>query len=328
MSQSKVIIPDTRTGTNRHTLFPIAYPGLWQMYKDGQSSLWTNEEINFSADLNDFMKLSDNQKHFLLTILGFFAGSDGIVNENLFQRFTQEIQVQECKMFFALQLYQETVHSETYSLLIDTYVKDPQKKAFYLNAIDNIPSVGLKAEFANKYINSETASLEERLICFAVVEGIFFSSSFACIYYFKSLGLLNNLTLSNDFISADEASHAAFSCEVYNTFTKLGYLKRLDEATIHSIFKEAFVAEEAFCRDALKCELIGMKADDMIEYTRYVADRLLKTLEYEPLYGGGGCKLDFMKMVGVDRKQNFFEVHSNNYSVSSENPIFSTSDEF
>lgn len=324
-----VQIPDERCGTNRHTLFPIAFPGLFQFYLDGQASLWNPNEINFSNDIPDFeSKLTENQREFLLQVLGFFSSSDSIVNENIFLNFFREIDIQEVKMFYSLQMYQETVHAHVYSLLIDTYVKDSVKKAFYLNAINTIESVKLKAEFANKYLNRESAPLNERLIAFAIVEGIFFSSSFACIFYFKSLGLMNSLCLSNNWIAADEMTHSLFACELYSTFTHTGYLHKVPKETIKQIFDEAMIAEISFCKEILKNDVVGINSDDMIKYTEYVANRLLSQLGMDAEYPTVKNPFDFMNGIGVNVKVNFFESRVADYSQSSEPPKFSTNDDF
>ena len=324
-----VVIPDTREGTNRHTLFPIAYPGLFQFYLDGQSSLWVPNEINFSADIPDFEnKLTENQRDFLLKVLGFFSSSDSIVNENIFLNFVREIDIQEVKMFYSLQMYQETVHAHVYSLLIDTYVKDAVKKSFYLNAINTIESVKLKADFANKYLNRENASLEERLIAFAIVEGIFFSSSFACIFYFKSLGLMNSLCLSNNWIAADEMTHSLFACELYSTFTRLGFLNRVSNEKMLDIFDEAMVAEKSFCKEILEKDVVGINANEMVKYTEYVANRLLSQLGMNSVYPTTKNPFDFMNGIGVNVKVNFFESRVADYSQSSEPPKFSTDEDF
>ena len=284
----------------RFTTFPIKYDNLWQLYKRAQASFWVPEEIDFSKDLEDWEKLNENERHFIKYILAFFAGSDGIVNENLASNFMEEVQLSEAKSFYSYQMYNESIHSETYSLLIDKYVKDSKEKQQLFRAIETIPSVKAKADWAFKWFNREKP-FAQRLIAFACVEGILFSGSFCAIFWLKKRGLMPGLGFSNEYISRDEALHMEFAIALY------GYLNvKPSEDIIHDIVKEAVNTEKEFIIDSLPCSLIGMNSEMMNQYIEYVADRLLKQLGCRIIYNVEN-PFDFMENISLQAKTNFFE---------------------
>lgn len=292
---------------NRYVMFPIQYNSIWDMYKKAVASFWTVEEIDFS-DAGDWYKLSDNEQTFIENTLAFFAASDGIVNENLITRFYNDIQVPEAKAFYTFQMAIESIHSECYSLLIDTYIKDEKKKHNLFNAIDNNVTIKKKADWAIKWIGS-CDSFATRLVAFAIVEGIFFSGAFASIYYIKEKGLLHSLTFSNELISRDESLHTEFAILLYNLLEN-----RLSQETVHLIFEEAVELEIEFVTNTLKCNLLGLNSKLMTEYVKYVANRLLVQLKYDKLYDIEKCPLDFMERISLTNKSNFFEVRVAEYS--------------
>lgn len=292
---------------NRYVIFPIRYPSVWEMYKKAVASFWTVEEISFS-DAAEWDRLTENEQRFIENTLAFFAGSDGIVNENLVTRFYNDIQIPEAKAFYTFQMAIESVHSECYSLLIDTYIADEQKKHSLFNAMDNNPSIRAKADWALKWIDSGD-SFATRLVAFAVVEGIFFSGAFASIYYIKEKGLLHSLTFSNELISRDESLHTEFAILLYGLLEN-----KLDESVVHDLVREAVELEIAFVINTLQCGLLGINADLMSEYIRYVADRLLTQLGYQKMYNIHHCPLDFMERISITNKSNFFEVRVAEYS--------------
>lgn len=284
---------------NRFVLFPIQNDEVWQYYKKSQASFWTAEEIDLSQDQKDWNNLSDNERHFIKHVLAFFAASDGIVNENLAVNFMQEVQMPEARCFYGFQIMMENIHSETYSLLIDTYIKDPKEKDYLFNALETVPAVQKKGEWAIKWINSE--NFAERLIAFAAVEGIFFSGSFCSIFWLKKRGLMPGLTFSNELISRDEGLHCDFACLLY------GYLQnKLPEARVQAIIADAVRIEQEFVTDALPVSLIGMNAKTMAQYIEFVADRLLVSLGCAKIYNTTN-PFDFMEMISVQGKTNFFE---------------------
>lgn len=299
--------PILDSSNNRFVLFPIKYNCIWEMYKKAVASFWTVEEISFS-DIEDWNKLSANEQVFIENTLAFFAGSDGIVNENLVTRFYNDVQIPEAKAFYTFQMAIESIHSECYSLLIDTYIKDSVKKQKLFNAIDNNSTIKRKADWALKWISS-TESFATRLIAFAIVEGIFFSGAFASIYYIKEKGLLHSLTFSNELISRDESLHTEFAILLYSLMHN-----KLEESVVHSIFEEAVALEIEFIVDTLQCGLLGINADLMSEYIKFVADRLLVQLNYSKLYNIERCPLDFMERISITNKSNFFEVRVAEYS--------------
>lgn len=294
---------------HRHVIFPIEHADIWAKYKQHMSVFWIPEEVDLSKDMRDWNeKLNDNERHFIKYILGFFAGSDGIVMENLAMRFTREIGIPEAKFFYACQNLMESVHSETYSLLIDTYIENKQEKLDILRAIQTIPCVQKKAEWALQWIESKEASFATRLLAFAVVEGIFFSGAFCSIYWLKQRGLMPGLTVSNELIARDEGLHTEFACLLY---TKLQ--QKLDKHDAHKIIREAVKIEKNFITKALPCELIGMNAKLMSEYIEFVADRLAIQLGYPKIYYAKN-PFDFMDRIGMEGKDNFFEKRVTTYA--------------
>ena len=296
---------------NRYTLFPIQWPSIWKAYKTQKDAFWTAEEIDYVADKKDWNTLSDNEKYFIEHILAFFAGSDGIVLENLVQNFCSEVKVAEARCAYAFQAMMENVHSEVYSLLIDTYVDGKERKEKLFNAIETIPCVQEKAEWAIKWINSER-SFAERLVAFAVVEGIFFSGSFCAIFWLKSRGkMVKALGTSNELIARDEGMHTDFAILLY------GHLNdKLSEEVVHQIFKEAVEIEQKFICESLPCNLIGMNKELMGQYIEFVADRLLTQLNYEKIYNSKN-PFSFMNKTNLDGKSNFFEKRVSEYQLSS-----------
>ncbi|RPD67053.1 beta subunit of ribonucleotide reductase [Lentinus tigrinus ALCF2SS1-7] len=297
--------------TRRFVLFPIQYDEIWQMYKQAQASFWTVEEIDLSHDLWDWNgKLTANERHFLSYVLAFFAASDGIVNENLVERFSNEIQAAEARCFYGFQIMIENVHSETYSLLIDTYIKDPAERAFLFDAIETIPCIKKKADWALRWISDERSVFAERLVAFAAVEGIFFSGSFASIFWLKKRGLMPGLTFSNELISRDEGMHTDFACLLFHHLRRRPHPKRIER-----IITEAVEIEKEFLTEALPVSLIGMNADLMRQYIEFVADRLLVALGNDKFYNATN-PFDFMDMISLQGKTNFFEKRVSEYAMA------------
>lgn len=299
--------PILKGDNSRYVVFPIKYHSVWEMYKKAVASFWTVEEISFS-DASEWNRLTENEQRFIENTLAFFAGSDGIVNENLVTRFYNDIQIPEAKAFYTFQMAIESIHSECYSLLIDTYIEDETKKHKLFNAIDNNPTIKRKADWAIKWIQS-TECFATRLIAFAIVEGIFFSGAFASIYYIKEKGILHSLTFSNELISRDESLHTEFAILLYSLLEN-----KLSESTVHSIFEDAVELEIEFIVDTLKCDLLGINSGLMKKYVQFVADRLLVQLGYSKLYNIDRCPLDFMERISITNKSNFFEVRVAEYS--------------
>jgi len=291
-------------------IFPIQDNDLWEMYKKAEASFWTSEEIDLGSDLADWLKLTDNERHFVSHILAFFAASDGIVNENLVQNFMSEIQSPEARCFYGFQIAVENIHSETYSLLIDTYIKDPKEKMHLLHAIDTVPCVQKKAKWALQWCNQELASFAERCIAFCAVEGIFFSGSFCAIFWLKKRGLMPGLAFSNELISRDEGLHCDFACLLYK---KLKY--SLPESRIAEIITSAVEIEMEFVSDSLPVELIGMNSTLMTEYIQFCADRLLVALGC-PRHYNAKNPFEWMEMISLQGKTNFFEKRVGEYSKS------------
>ena len=295
---------------SRFSLFPIEHPDLWSMYKQHVASFWTADEIDLSADLTDWQeKLSDSERHFISMVLAFFAGADGIVMENLAERFCRDITVPEARCFYSFQMAMESIHQETYCLLIDTYITDPKDRELLFSAHTRVPSVERKAKWAQRYIGCD-ASFAERLVAFAAVEGIFFSGSFCAIFWLKKRGLMPGLTFSNELISRDEGLHCSFACQLYAKLQN-----KLSEEDIHTLIREAVAVEKDFICDALPVSLIGMNAALMSQYIEFVADRLLKDLGYRPLYGSKN-PFDWMDMISLEGKTNFFEKRVGEYQKS------------
>jgi len=296
---------------SRFTVFPIKHENLWAMYKKAQMSNWTAEEIDFSKDMDDWDGLSDNEKHFIKYILAFFAGSDGIVFENINNNFADEIQLTEARSFYAYQCHNEMVHGETYSKLIDKYIKSSTEKNQLFEAIKTIPCIERKAKWAMKWFSKERP-FAERLLAFACVEGIFFSGSFCAIFWLKKRGLLPGLCFSNELISRDEGMHQEFAVEVFNM------LKNKPSASvIEEIIRDAVSIEKEFITDALPCSLIGMNSDKMIEYIEYVADRLAKQVGHDKIWNTKN-PFDFMENISLDGKTNFFEKRVGDYGKMDE----------
>lgn len=292
---------------NRYVLFPIKYPKIYEMYKQQVSCFWTAEEVKLIDDLKDWEKLTYDEKYFVKNVLAFFAGSDGIVLENLGQRFMNDIQIPEATSFYAFQMAMESIHSECYSLLIDTYIKDSEEKDHLFQAIQTVPCVQLKANWAIKWIESEKASFATRLVAFAAVEGIFFSGSFCAIFWLRERGLMPGLTFSNELISRDEGLHCQFGCLLYSMLNN-----KLSQQQIHELIGEAVEIEKNFITESLPCRLIGMNADLMREYIEYVADRLIVQLGYQKLYNTKN-PFGFMERISIESKVNFFEARNHSY---------------
>lgn len=290
----------------RFVLFPIQYHEVWEMYKKAEASFWTAEEVDLAQDLSDWEKLNEGEKHFISHVLAFFAASDGIVNENLASRFASEIQIPEARCFYGFQIAIENIHSEMYSLLIDTYIKDDKEKNRLLNAIETVPCVQKKAEWAIRWINN-TDSFAERLIAFAAVEGIFFSGSFCSIFWLKKRGLMPGLSFSNELISRDEGLHTDFACLIYNMLQN-----KLPESRILEIITDAVKIEQEFITDALPVDLIGMNARLMAQYIEFVADRLLVALGCKKQYNVNN-PFDWMELISLQGKTNFFEKRVGDY---------------
>ena len=284
----------------RFVLFPIQYSDIWQMYKQAEASFWTAEEIDLSSDLKDWANLNDGERHFVSHVLAFFAASDGIVNENLVVNFMNEVKIPEARCFYGFQVMMENIHSETYSLLIDTYIKDEQEKSKLFNALETIPCVTKKGQWAIRWIESE--NFAERLVAFAAVEGIFFSGSFCSIFWLKKRGLMPGLSFSNELISRDEGLHCDFACLLYDQHLQ----HKLSEQRVLEIITDAVKIEQEFVMDALPVDLIGMNAKLMSQYIEFVADRLLVALGYSKHYKSTN-PFDFMEMISLQGKTNFFE---------------------
>lgn len=292
--------PILKENKDRFVLFPIRQHEIWKYYKQAEASFWTAEEIDLSQDGKDWEALNDGERHFIKHVLAFFAASDGIVNENLAEHFVAEVQYTEAKFFYGFQIAIENIHSETYSLLIDTYVKDPKEKDSLFHAIDTMDCVKKKAEWALRWIDK--GNFAERLIAFAAVEGIFFSGSFCSIFWLKKRGLMPGLTFSNELISRDEGLHCDFACHLYTQHV----VNKLPEQTVIDVIKDAVEIEKEFVTDALPVNLIGMNAELMRQYIEFVADRLLNELIGKKIYGATN-PFDFMDMISLKGKTNFFE---------------------
>jgi ribonucleotide reductase beta subunit family protein with ferritin-like domain len=302
--------PLLQENPNRFVIFPIQYADLWKMYKDHVSVFWRPEELDLSKDMKDWVKLNANEQHFVKRVLGFFAGSDGIVMENLGQRFMNEIQVPEAKFFYGVQMMMETVHSETYSQLIDTYIEDRSEKLEILRSIATVPCIQKKAAWALQWIQSEEADWATRLMAFAAVEGIFFSGAFCSIFWLKQRGIMPGLTASNEFIARDEGLHTDFACLLYSKCKH-----KLPKTKAHKLIREAVKIEKEFITEALPCSLIGMNAARMSEYIQFVADRLLVSLGYEKLWETAN-PFPWMERISLEGKDNFFEKRVTNYALA------------
>jgi ribonucleoside-diphosphate reductase beta chain len=299
--------PILQENPNRFVVFPIQHHDLWEFYKKSEASFWTAEEIDLAADLVDWRsRLNDDERHFVKHVLAFFAASDGIVNENLAENFVKEVQYPEAKFFYGFQIMMENIHSETYSLLIDTYITDPEEKMHLFRAVDTIPAVAKKAEWALRWIKNST--FQERLIAFAAVEGIFFSGSFCSIFWLKKRGLMPGLSFSNELISRDEGSHTDFAVHLHNNHV----VNKVSEERIKEIILSALEIEKEFITEALPVKLIGMNSDLMKQYLEFVSDRLLSDLGCAKVFNSTN-PFDFMVNIALNGKTNFFEKRVGEY---------------
>ena len=308
--QPASLSPLLNESKDRYVMFPIKDNDIWKMYKKQVECFWRAEEIDLTHDMKDWCNLSEDEKHFITMILAFFAASDGILLENLAARFMGEVQLAEARAFYGFQIAMENIHSETYSLLIDSYVKDESEKKRLFQAIENFPCIQKKAEWAIRWINDQTSDFATRLVAFACVEGIFFSGAFCSIFWLKKRGLMHGLTFSNEFISRDEALHTEFAVLLYNKLNA-----PLNQSRIHKIVGEAVEIETEFICDALPCRLIGMNAEMMKKYIQFVADRLCVQLGCNKLYGTKN-PFEFMEMISLESKTNFFESRVSDYALA------------
>ncbi|RKF72519.1 Ribonucleoside-diphosphate reductase small chain [Golovinomyces cichoracearum] len=300
--------PLLQENPNRFVLFPIKYQEVWHMYKKAQASFWTAEEIDLSKDNQDWNnRLNDDERHFISHVLAFFAASDGIVNENLVERFSSEVQIPEARCFYGFQIMMENIHSETYSLLIDTYIKEQSQRTYLFNAIETIPCIKKKADWAVRWIQDKDSTFAQRLVAFAAVEGIFFSGSFASIFWLKKRGLMSGLTFSNELISRDEGLHTDFACLLFSLLKH-----RPSKQAVQTVITEAVEIEQEFLTDALPCALLGMNSLLMKQYIEFVADRLLVSLGNPKVYKVNN-PFDFMENISLDGKSNFFEKRVGDY---------------
>jgi ribonucleoside-diphosphate reductase subunit M2 len=310
---------------NRFVMFPIKHNDVWEMYKKQVDCFWRAEEIDLSKDLANWESLNADEKHFVSMILAFFAASDGIVLENLASRFMNEVQVSEARAFYGFQIAMENIHSETYSLLIETYIKDKEEKHKLFNAIEHFPCIKKKSDWAQKWIHDNRSSFATRLVAFACVEGIFFSGAFCSIYWLKKRGLMPGLTFSNELISRDEALHCEFAILLYSKL-----IKKMDKTRIHEIIKEAVDIETEFICEALPCRLIGMNSEMMTQYIQFVADRLCVQLGYKKIYNVSN-PFDWMELISLEGKTNFFEKRNDSYALANKtvsDDVFELTDDF
>jgi len=320
MSRETLLAPDD----NRFVMFPIKHDDIWQMYKKQVDCFWRAEEIDLAKDIDHWVSLNADERYFISMILAFFAASDGIVLENLASRFMTDVQVSEARAFYGFQIAMENIHSETYSLLIETYIKDQTEKSKLFNAIEHFPCIKKKSDWAQKWIHDNRSSFATRLVAFACVEGIFFSGAFCSIFWLKKRGLMPGLTFSNELISRDEALHCEFAILLYSKL-----VKKIDKARIHEIIKEAVEIETEFICEALPCKLIGMNSELMTQYIQFVADRLCVQLGYKKIYNAVN-PFQFMELISLENKTNFFEKRVSDYALankSSEN-AFEFSEDF
>jgi ribonucleoside-diphosphate reductase subunit M2 len=310
---------------NRFVMFPIKYQDIWEMYKKQVDCFWRAEEIDLTKDASHWDSLNPDEKYFISMILAFFAASDGIVLENLASRFMNDVQISEARAFYGFQIAMENIHSETYSLLIETYIKDKDEKNKLFNAIENFPCIKKKSDWAQKWIHDNRSSFATRLVAFACVEGIFFSGAFCSIYWLKKRGLMPGLTFSNELISRDEALHCEFAVLLYSKL-----VKKVDKARIQEIIKEAVEIETEFICQALPCRLIGMNSELMTQYIQFVADRLCVQLGYKKIYNVTNC-FDWMELISLESKTNFFEKRTDAYALANKTKseeIFEFSEDF
>jgi ribonucleoside-diphosphate reductase subunit M2 len=295
---------------NRYVMFPIQYNDIWEMYKRSIDSFWHTGEISLAQDLNDWNKLNDDERNFIKMILAFFSSSDALVTDNLGTRFMNEVQPSEARAFYAFQIAIETIHSEMYSILIDTYIKDSDEKTKLFQATQNYSCIAKKFNWAQKWLNDKRSGFPTRLIAFALVEGLFFSSSFAAIYWIKKRGLMPGLTFSNELISRDEALHTEFAVLLYSKIKK-----RIPKKKLYEIVSEAVDIEKEFITESIPCRMIGMNSKLMCQYIEFVADRLCLQLGYDKLYNSQN-PFDFMELISVETKVNFFERTNSEYALA------------
>jgi len=320
-SQELLLAPDD----NRFVMFPIKYDDIWKMYKKQMDCFWRAEELDLSKDITHWESLNDDERHFISMILAFFAASDGIVLENLASRFMNDVQISEARAFYGFQIMMENVHNESYSLLIDTYIKDKEEKSKLFNAISNYPCIKKKSDWAQKWIHDNRSSFATRLVAFACVEGIFFSGAFCSIFWLKKRGLMPGLTFSNELISRDEALHCEFAVLLYSKLQK-----KIDKARIHEIIKEAVEIESEFICEALPCKIIGMNAELMTQYIKFVADRLVVQLGYKKIYNVAN-PFPWMELISLESKTNFFEKRVSEYALATKDmteDIFDLKEDF
>ena len=314
MSREPLLAPDD----NRFVMFPIQHDDIWQMYKKQVDCFWRAEEIDLTKDIDHWDTLNDNEKYFISMILAFFAASDGIVLENLASRFMNEVQVSEARAFYGFQIAMENIHSHTYSLLIETYIKDKMEKHKLFHAIENFPCIKKKSDWAQKWIHDNRSSFATRLVAFACVEGIFFSGAFCSIFWLKKRGLMPGLTFSNELISRDEALHCEFAILLYSKL-----VKKIDKNRIYEIIKEAVEIETEFICQALPCKLIGMNSELMTQYIQFVADRLCLQLGYKKIYNVENC-FSWMELISLESKTNFFEKRNDAYALTNKTTLENT----
>jgi ribonucleoside-diphosphate reductase subunit M2 len=316
-----ILTPDE----NRFVMFPIKHDDVWQMYKRQVDCFWRAEEVDLSKDINDWNKLNNDEQQFIKMVLAFFAASDGLVLENLAGRFMGDVQLSEARAFYGFQIAMENIHSEMYSLLIDTYIQDSSEKTKLFEATQNYPCIAKKANWAKKWIGDESSSFAARLVAFAAIEGIFFSASFASIYWIKKRGLMPGLTLSNEFISRDEALHTEFAILLYSKLQT-----KLSKTRIYEIIQEAVAIEKEFITEAIPCRMIGMNSKLMTQYIEYVADRLVLQLGYDKIYHVQN-PFDFMELISMESKVNFFERTNSEYALANktvDDDVFELNTEF
>jgi ribonucleotide reductase beta subunit family protein with ferritin-like domain len=317
-SQNEPLLTDS---DNKYTIFPIQHQDIWNAFMDHKRALWIAEDVDMSRDANDWKSLNDDEKHFIKYVLAFFAASDGIVMENLAQRFCNEIQIAEARSFYAMQMFIENEHSITYSKLIDTYITDRKEKMKMFNAIENLPAIRRKAEWAKKWIES-TDSFATRLVAFATVEGIFFSGSFCCIYWLAERGVMKGLCKSNELIARDEGLHTSFACLLYSKYIR----NKLDQETIRKIIAEAVDIEQEFVTESLPCSLLGMNASSMKQYIEFVANRLVKQLGHTPFFDTAKQPFAFMDRISLENRTNFFEERVTEYQKNANETAISRDD--
>jgi len=310
MSEQTFVEPLLMPDDNRYVMFPVKYNDVWEMYQRAVDSFWIVNEVNLAQDLKDWNNLNEDERNFIKMVLAFFAASDGVVTENLAARFMNDVQISEVRAFYGFQIAIENIHSHMYSLLIQTYIKDDDEKRRLFEATTNYPCITKKFNWAKKWLDDKRSSFAKRLVAFAVVEGIFFSSSFACIYWIKKRGLMPGLTFSNELISRDEALHTEFAVLLYSKL-----VRKLPKKKIVEIITEAVDIEKEFITEAIPCRMIGMNAKLMSQYIEFTADRLALQLGYDKIYNSPN-PFDFMELISVESKVNFFERTNSEYALA------------